>query len=451
MSESDFAKRLMSGWLDLLRLLPAADFPDDTIEEIVHRHAEQASDHIRRLHRGGHRSLEELAIRGEGLLPSTIAELAVGAGMPLDPPPPQAQLPMSQLAPGHLLDYEWYFTPSTRETLATRVSSTAPTSVLLLGCPSLVAPLADRGLRVVLVDQSTHGLSLFGARRGHSVTLISSDIGVSGIDIAVRDAIAEPVPSMAMDKWGEDPQEDDPHSVETVLGRYDAVVLDPPWYPEYYVRWLEVALRCVRPGARIYFVAPSRFVRPTSQIEGLALHAALQQCGRVRELGRAIRYATPLFESDALQSLGFDPHIAWRSAELIELVVDEPSIANAFGSALDRWSTNHREPSRKWSEVQIAGQYVKFDAELTDRPTQPPVLLPLPSLADFVLPSVSRRVMERHGAAIWTSRNRVARTTDLVEMRRVLRQMDRMSQGEAEYFLTSRRPLDGSLETLLFR
>lgn len=455
LTESPLSVAMMSSWLDLLTLLPGQGRASLSVGECVSWYERARDERILELYGDGIRSLAQVASRGEGIPPRDLATRGRALGLDLESGHAESGLPLVQPSPGHQLDYEWYFAPASRERLLKFIAKSDGENVLLLGCPSIASGLAELRRRVVLVDKSEHGALIFGVGHGGSdmSTWLRADVSQSGLDEVLRGYLAGNVSSARVDPSEDDPDRlADPFVVEAAEPYFDVVVMDPPWYPDYFVQWLAVALRCVRAGGRIISAFPPRLTRPTARLESRMFTGALKLAGSTQIRKSFLRYSTPLFEAEMLEAVGMDPYVAWRAADLLEIIVDEPSVGEAFSAAYQAWNVEYGSHQAAWSEVSVAGQYVKYVQSEPDLrgSTIGRVLRPIDGAEGFSIPSVSRRAVERSGARIWTSRNRVASGGDMQEVVGLLEEMNGWGKAEAERYLDGDDAVRSSLRELLF-
>lgn len=132
---------------------------------------------------------------------------------------------------------------------------------------------------------------------------------------------------------------------------FDLCFLDPPWYVENYVKWIDIAGEYCRNGGTIAFSLLGRLTRPSADADRKLI---LEYC-RARGLSVKIQknvvlYDTPSFERHMLWRAGIPP-VPWKRADLVIATRDrwEPSIhdilqpkplppfgqACAFGTLID--------------------------------------------------------------------------------------------------------------------
>ncbi len=269
----------------------------------------------------------------------------------------------------HPLDYEWRFTPDASRELLDRATelTSAGGDVLLFGTPGL----------------AVEALTLPPARR---LAFLAEDNSVTQRVMALNKTIGSPL-NIAFCTGGL-PRE-----------TADAVVLDPPWYPDFVRPTLAAAAHACRVGGTVLISLPPFGTRPSAEADHHAALAFGRRLGLdvIEHVPLAIAYATPFFERNALGAAGIHPPPHWRRGDLVVFRKTRPSARPPAASGSTR---------RPWSEVTI-GRMRLF----VRQGGQTAVTTGLkPLVKGDVLPSVSRRDPRRRHAQVWTSGNRIYRT-----------------------------------------
>lgn len=145
----------------------------------------------------------------------------------------------SLLPPPHPLDYEWRFTPDAARALLNRAALLTPVGgdLLLFGTPGLA-------------------VEALGLPIGRNLAFLAEDNSVTGRVSALNRATGSPL-SIAFCSGGL-PRES-----------ADAVLLDPPWYPDFVRPMLAAAAHACRPGGVVLISLPptvrARARRPTGR------------------------------------------------------------------------------------------------------------------------------------------------------------------------------------------
>jgi hypothetical protein len=180
----------------------------------------------------------------------------------------------------------------------------------------------------------------------------------------------------------------------------DVVVIDPPWYNEFYRLFIWAGFHCLPLGGHILLSFPPQGTRPSaaedlnclikwSSSHGLKLESRQPGC---------LPYRSPLFEVNALKAQGIsNVPLNWRKGDLIVL--------SKLGSASFA-KPDCTFPSGHWEEAKVGHSRIKIQrGKGYDGGMFGPV-------GDTdVLPSVSSRHRQRHRANVVTSGNRFIRTS----------------------------------------
>ena len=313
--------------------------------------------------RAGARSAQtfaELVAQAAGAYPLKVLRVAqkLGINLPMGP----SEHLRTQLGPAiHPLDYDWRFGATTVARMRSLLQQEAA-SVALICCPSIATEVV--GTRTALVDRN-----------------------------AAWKQWIDPQVEFAATDVGEHPQ--------SWRGAFDAVLLDPPWYPAEFHRGIRTAAMIVRRGGIVFVSWPGAGTRPGLSSERATFLAHAKALGLAlssTEIG-GLAYATPFFEGAALRASGLPVLAEWRRADLMRFVRD-----NANGDS------NSPEPtdgiaaqSSAWDGGELGHFPVRLHRERSE--SVDPRLV---SLVDGdVLRSVSRRDPARVAARVWTAGNRI--------------------------------------------
>lgn len=253
----------------------------------------------------------------------------------------------------HPLDFDWRFEP---ETINELIRLANAHSLLAVGTPQLARSLLAQGYAVQLVDRQPH-LALLNA--------ILLDIET-----------AEPLNRSWM-----------------------TAVLDPPWYPSAYRRWIGWAAQHIPAGGRILASLWPANTRPTAKTERDEFLAWASEWANCRIEPSALRYEVPPFESIVRQMQGVpDPNAIWRKGDLLELQMRERPRLPPPIIKTEVW---HRFV---WNDYQLAlriGEHAEGESSISMHPLA----------AGWSWPSYSRRAIGRALIDLWSSRNEVAIVT----------------------------------------
>jgi hypothetical protein len=302
----------------------------------------------------------------------------------------------------HPLDYDWRFSPSAVDRLATECERRSNgTTVVLLGAPTVFWALRERGRVPALLLDANPAIVRSFARRGR-------------YQARQCDLRADPLPDLTS----------------------SVVLLDPPWYGEHELLFLWAAAQLCTWGGTALASLPAHGTRPGVANEtDTSLHAARRWGLKVeaRERG-ALAYVSPPFERNALNAAGLDGIPGdWRRGDLVTL--------RATGSGV--LDPPPRVTAAPWPEAAI-GQ-VRFRLRIVNpvpfgrvRPQLKPIV------SGDVLDSVSRRDPRREMVDVWTSGNRVFGCESPAALRWILLAAAAGEPPDAVLTAALGRPLTGS-------
>lgn len=193
--------------------------------------------------------------------------------------------------------------------------------------------------------------------------------------------------------------------------KYDAVIMDPPWYDEHLQRFLWFAASRTLQNGVLLLAMPAIGTRP-GVVGEHALH--MQWCARLgfdlEQVERGIlAYETPLFERNALKAAGIlNIPSDWRHGDLWTL--------RKIRSNCAKWPGNLSRTS--WSEHRFGQVRFRVDRGNGAQVGGSPALVPL--VPGDILPTVSRRDKRREHARVWTTGNRIFGCAAAEEFARIL-------------------------------
>jgi len=287
----------------------------------------------------------------------------------------------------HALDYEWYFTNSTAHELNHEFASKSGLTICL-GSPKVAAAAIHASRRVVFVDKNPCVLTRLPVlAKSEEVHLMdAADAGRLGLQA-------------------------------------DVVVFDPPWYFPDTIAWLLSASQLTKRGGSVVFALYPPLVRATAKLERELILEIASSMGPVQIQEEALVYETPLFERESLAGSGLPCLNEWRRSDLVRVTVGKPLVGTDFCLP--------RRPliDGVWRSFVIGDQVVKVRSRSLrpDTNGQHDGLL-RPIGANFLLESVSVRTPQRELVDVWTSRNRVAASSEPRLLSLILR---RLARGES--------------------
>ena len=272
----------------------------------------------------------------------------------------------------HLLDYDWRFSRHAIKHLCQKIRGDMPReggTVVFIGTPSLwrfcVLNLPEK-YSLVLVDINA---------KKHMEGLEKDNISVIEIDINKKPGYLKKISA-------------------------DIIVMDPPWYLNYYLLFFDRANEMARIDTLIYCVMPPKFTRVTAEQEKEKLLKTLwEKYGMEKKTYRSsdVSYHTPPYEINVLKAHGIEclpPH--WRVGDL--LVVKK----TAIGSGNTEDLTVYQEP---WDEYSINS--IRIKVRHSDTPISTYSIHLKELYKNNVYPSVKRSFNGKKSINVWTSGNRV--------------------------------------------
>ncbi|WP_339734802.1 hypothetical protein [uncultured Gimesia sp.] len=264
----------------------------------------------------------------------------------------------------HPLDYDWRFTSETVDCLIEQFSLLGEDGPLMcLGTPSVFDRMWFRDHRTILFDRNDLIINYFrkldSGAEAFRVNLVSDKIprGIAG-----------------------------------------AVILDPPWYPEYMDLFLWSAAQVLKPNGIALASFPPEGTRPECFKENKDIISRVRHYGLEKEgIDKgAVLYRTPNFERNSLAANNINlGGLSWRKGNLIlfrlarRIEHKRPIIQDSYTC----WKPYHvRGLSLR---VKDSYQFGFCDPRLNNL------------VCGDVLPSVSRRDPIRKRAMVWTTGNRV--------------------------------------------
>lgn len=397
----------------------------------------QLSYHLVRRLACGVSSFTELVRQGEGAYPADI-KTALHAVLINDLPgvrqdivakmlrqlasveveaPPSGGSEESGFRDPHPADYDWRFSSETRAMLVRRLATMVQSGerVAIFGAPTLVPAMTGLEVRTILIDRSQSAVADLKRLR------VRADL--------LRHDLFHPLPAG--------------------LGRVDAVVADPPWYPADHRAFIVRAVESLRRQGWLLLSVLPWLTRPQAVDDRRDIIVFAQTAGfdLAEIVPGALNYESPKFERHALATEGLYCG-NWRKGDLFvlrrirdprsELVVEPPA----------------DEP--EWDEFVLGERKVKIRrrvevgrSQLNARPVHP---------SSPILGSVSRRSPLRSSIDLWTSDN-VAYAIDRLDVVReavarltfVLHPKTVALQAASEHALSEeeRRKLEALLEEVV--
>jgi hypothetical protein len=274
----------------------------------------------------------------------------------------------------HQLDFDWRFSEETTNNLAELLSHHA--RVLILGAPS-VASILERAdsSDVLLIDRQP--------------------LQTNGNHLALDPGRAQP------------------------LGlHFDTALIDGPWYPTIYRRWITWAARHLNPDGEIIASLWLESTRPNASKERDELFKWLKTWASFTLKPEALHYTTPLFELETARGcMAATPGMEWRKGDLLRIHPFREITLPEEIPADQEWVRFILD------DYQIALRVKPDDGRAGE-------LTPVQGACGWIWPSVSRRFPGYDSIDLWSSRNEVASIRGYYDILKALR-LIKTSNGQA--------------------
>ncbi len=265
----------------------------------------------------------------------------------------------------HPLDFDWRFEPETLRDLINLIPSTG--DVLSIGVPSVINEIQSRKQRVLLVDRHP-------------------------IQNATEHLMLDPGVEEALNK------------------EFTSILVDSPWYPEEFKRWINWGAQALNDDGVIYASIWPDETRPNAVQEKLNIFNWLKNWAEFEVIPNFFRYTTPNFEVQSLRSQNShtSPKLDWRTGDLL---IIRPKLKQSLLDPIIKRSLWHRFIVNNY---QLAVKVSKEDCVY-------PRVFTHESSNEWFWTSVSKRASGRDEIGLWSSENEVARTMGSKKILEVLR------------------------------
>lgn len=257
----------------------------------------------------------------------------------------------NRLPEPHPLDYDWRFDPQTIKQLVALLAGQQ--RVLCIGAPSIARCLEALGQDSVLVDRQP-----FQSVRGQIV--------------------------------------EEPGSEGSAIDGASCAIVDPPWYPDYVLRWAAYAGQVVGVGNNVLVSIWPIGTRPGESDEFQRVLDTLADWATVSEVSIQLNYEKPTFERQATNvALSAPLSSSPRKGRLLDLHV------RALPKMPD-WKRRRQQ----WIRFVLDDYQLALKLECA--PSIRDLLLPHPNACGWIWPFVSNRAPGRSAINLWSSHNEVA-------------------------------------------
>jgi dGTPase len=192
------------------------------------------------------------------------------------------------------LHFQWWFTLSSQENIATKILELGVDRVATIGAPTVASVLASKNQPVALFDIDIDIINLYTKVFCNDNRSLNKDFHAYKYDVA----------------------EDLPEG----LGGFGAVFIDPPWYEEYLYKFINRSIELCDIGGIVFCALPKLLTRATAAQEREVLMKSLFDHGhKIISLESSIcKYIVPQFEENVLKEELIDKiNLPWRSGDLL--------------------------------------------------------------------------------------------------------------------------------------
>ena len=279
----------------------------------------------------------------------------------------------SNLNLSHSLDSEWYFELETLKKILFEIVSVSPIkkfdNILFLGAPVLgnFASYIFKESNIFILDKNKNILSeIFKHNKSKNLNLLEYNV-------------ESPIP-------------------RDLIGKFDLVFFDPPWYEEYYKAFLERSLSFTfnKPAIISYILFPI-FMRPKAMQERLEIDKFLikNKINKISISPSEARYLTPHFEKQIIKDCRLS-NVNWRTGDLVIAFCHNKNTIKNRPIVLEK---------TKWNELIYNNKKIKIKIKnIADTKTFPKLI----NIAkNDKIDSVSRRDPIREQIDFWISDNTI--------------------------------------------
>ncbi|MET3982003.1 hypothetical protein ABIB62_004621 [Mucilaginibacter sp. UYP25] len=238
-------------------------------------------NHIKSIISEGLGSYDELFSRSKGAFPDVVFRIAKS----LTDLPHADEIEKNPRAGDALPEpnpsnFDWRFDHGTIKSICDLLPKYQVSRIGLFGTPSLYLPLSKQYANVTLFD--INNLLLEAINKNEQVNIV--DIN---------------------------------HLDTSIYGKFNCIIMDPPWYLSYYQNWLQKANELLFDGGILITTLFQEFLRPGAGAELEQILAQANAGGDVRILNNTVRYMTPEFEKRIFKLKHIPVGGNWRIADLM--------------------------------------------------------------------------------------------------------------------------------------
>lgn len=254
-------------------------------------------------------------------------------------------------------NYDWRFDNSTTKKIISLIQKRKYTRIALFGTPSLFIPLSKITKGIVLYDINEPLKAHFNNDR----RVILGDIN----EFNFKD-----------------------------IKLFDCVIMDPPWYLNYYKAWLQKGNSILKLNGEIIITLFQNLLRPKAKNELSIIKTLSQKIGPIEIIEDYVTYITPLFEKELFNFKNIPCYGNWRIADLLVIKKKNNNVLPRIRNF----------KSDNWIRFEIGTQTIAIDSSKNNG-KKIKVIFPYKN-EDSLIKSVSERDLVRKNLNFITSRNR---------------------------------------------
>ena len=273
-------------------------------DDITNIWKKKLTNKIIKLKQNGVESLEEFAIKCDGAQPKDINDILKSLDKGTIKKESHNDLYKNKfffnLPAENPKNFQWWYTLNTQEDFSQQIiEETNPENIVCLGTPTIASTLSSLKQNVLLLDNDKEIVNLF------------------------NNVFADTNKSLHYDVH--DDLDND------LMNRYDVIVIDPPWYENYFDFFFKRAIDLSKEDGIIYCSIPQVLTRPG--IENERKNLINKMLNLEHELlyieKNSFKYIVPKFEETVFKNSDFSiSYQPWRSADLIAFKVKNKKSLN---------------------------------------------------------------------------------------------------------------------------
>jgi hypothetical protein len=199
-------------------------------------------------------------------------------------------------------NFDWRFTDQTIKKIVAMVRNKKFKSIALFGAPSLFVPISKIVNTVVLYDIN----ELLKVHFNQDSRVIIVDLNSHNL---------------------------------TKNRNFDCIIMDPPWYLNYYKLWIQKGNSILKLGGEMYITMFQELLRPKASKELQTIKKVVSLMGDFEIYENYINYITPQFEVELFNYKNIPCFSNWRVADLITIKKEHNRNISSIGNyKKDDWT-----------------------------------------------------------------------------------------------------------------